>query len=108
MSHTLPADVGMGKGKGWEWEEGEEWAGRGERVEKQINKSYIHTANPTHLASKERESAASRLEELQNTSDERVVAVLLQVSLKADKGALLLGGHVYCEVSVTLERGEGR
>ena len=61
----------------------------------------------THLASKECESVASWLEELQHSSDERAVAVSLQVGLETDKGALLLRGHMHREVGVTLGRGRG-
>ena len=58
------------------------------------------------LAGKEGEGTASRPEQLHHSGDERVIALLFQVGLKADKRAILLGSHVHCEICVPLW-GEG-
>ena len=56
----------------------------------------------THLAGKEGEGAATGAEQLHHHGDEMVVAGLLEVGLEADERALLLWGHVDCEVRVSL------
>ena len=56
----------------------------------------------THLAGKEGEGAATGAEQLHHHGDEMVIAGLLEVGLEADEGALLLRGHVDCEIGVSL------
>ena len=72
---------------------------------------YIYTCTPaypthhTHLAGKEGDGTLLRFENGDDLVDEGGVGLLLQVGLKTDVGALHLGGHVYCEVGVSLEGG---
>ncbi len=61
----------------------------------------------TCLAGKEGEGALAWVEEGDDTGDESIVGLLLQVGLKADIGTLHLGCHVDCEVRVTLCVGGG-
>lgn len=77
---------------------------------------YTHAHLPTtpthhtHLAGKEGDGTFLRFEDGDDLIDEGGVGLLLQVGLKTDVGALHLGGHVYCEVGVSLEgrrEGEG-
>ena len=61
-----------------------------------------------HLVGEEGDSTPLRSEDGDDLIDERGVGVLLQVGLKTDIGAPLLGRYVYCEVCVLLDvREEG-
>ena len=56
-----------------------------------------------YLVGKEGDSAPLRSEDGDNLIDERGVGVLLQIGLKTDIGAPLLGCYMYCEVCVLLD-----
>ena len=63
------------------------------------------TNTQTYLAGKQCEGALVWLEDVDDSGDEFVIALGLNVGLKADVGALALRRHVYCEVGVSLRGG---